>query len=272
MSDDYYTYTPIQHDGAPDDGSREDGGIRYIEDGDGRKLYAKIVNFWEENGTWIREKAQAFARVMLCGREAKAEGHWGAGPLHVRNILTVNAAQGYFHRKNAPSQKGRVFFMMDASGSMSGGHFSHGTCIAAAFNELAHRGIIDFDFVLSGGVSCTGSEENSWYNDGRPIPRGLFQFMKSDCGCEAIAENFKRYETQWSKADRIFVYTDGAITDGDVDPHIWRKHDKVVLGCYVGNAHQRSKMMRWFDHCLSSETREILSTQMINYLRRAQSS
>lgn len=214
-------------------------------------------DFWEEEGLFIMHCARMFERV-LTGKESRRSrrGHWGNGSVHMGNIARCNAAAGYFHNRSMDVGKPHVFVMMDASGSMSGGHFVHGLPIMAAFNELAYKRRIRFDFVLTGNGK-------SWWNKSKPIARGLWGLMECRAGCESFAHNLPKYKHIWKTATTFICYTDGAITDGDISPSLWRKESLTCLGAYIGNEDQRKEMKQWFDHTIAAKTKEILASELI---------
>ena len=201
-----------------------------------------------------------FERV-LTGKESRKsrQGHWGNGSLHLGNIARVNASEGDFHKRETKDGKPHVSVMMDASGSMSGGHFVHGLPIMAAFNELAYKKKIRFDFVLTGN-------NKSWWNKSKPIARGLWGLMDCRAGCESFAFTLPKYRHIWKTATSFICYTDGAITDGDISPSLWRGEDLTCIGAYIGCEDQRKEMIKWFDHTIAARNKELLASELIKLI------
>lgn len=221
-----------------------------------KKPYEK-ADFWESEGAFINSTAKSFARVLQGKQQSNdRRGHWGSGGLHLGNISKLNASEGYFHKKRRKGGKPHVFVMMDASGSMSGGHFTHGLPIMAAFNELAVQKKIRFDFVLTGN-------EKSWWNKSKPVARGLWGLMECRAGCESFAYNLPRYKKIWKTASTFICYTDGAITDGDISPSLWRAEGLTCIGAYIGSESQGREMDKWFDHTIAARNKELLASQLI---------
>jgi hypothetical protein len=218
------------------------------------------ADFWESEGAFINATSKVFQRVLVGKQTSQArKGHWGGGGLHINNIARCNASEGYFRSKRKHGGKPHVFVMMDASGSMGGGHFVHGLPIMAAFNELAYQNKIRFDFVLTGN-------EKSWWNKSKPVARGLWGLMECRAGCESFAFNLPKYKHIWKTASTFICYTDGAITDGDISPSLWRREGLTCIGAYIGADKQRKQMSKWFDHTLAASNKELLASQLIKLI------
>jgi hypothetical protein len=218
------------------------------------------ADFWKSEGSFIDTTSKVFSRVLV-GKQTSNDrkGHWGSGALHLNNIAKCNASEGYFRSKRKHGGKPHVFVMYDASGSMGGGHFVHGLPIMAAFNELAVQNKIRFDFVLTGN-------HKSWWNKSKPIKRGLWGLMDCRAGCESFAYNLPRYKKIWKTASTFICYTDGAITDGDISPSIWRKEGLTCIGAYIGDPSQRKQMNKWFDHTVSARNKSLLASELIKLI------
>lgn len=149
--------------------------------------------------------------------------------LHMPNIMT---GQSDAFRHNV-TRKGRrkVVVIMDMSGSMGTSFADHGAAFLGAMVKLDAQNVMDVTCILSGG--------------GRnyKLPKGTTQdTIASLCahhGCESVMATLNAHRQVVEAADTVLVYTDGQLTDGDINTALWRSRGVDLIGAMaIGGSHR----------------------------------
>ena len=122
------------------------------------------------------------------------------------------------------TRKGRrkVCCVMDMSGSMNHAFSSNGGAFIEALMMLQRQGVMDAVVWLSGG----GRRYRLPYGTTAEVITQL----GATHGCETIMATLDAARDDVMSADTVIVYTDGALTDGDIDTAKWRARGVDLIG------------------------------------------
>lgn len=177
--------------------------------------------------------------------------------LHVRGVMTNDPAS--FRTMAQKTGKRRVVAVFDQSGSMHGDWHRHGAAFASALLMLHRRGILDVTVILTGGRSHATLPE--WFE---PAHVGRF---RCNMGCESVDATLAAHKHTLQAADTVLIYTDGHLTDGDVDAGRWRSLGVDLVGCAVtsrGGLHDA--LCQHFARGITAPTGEQLATRIVQYI------
>jgi hypothetical protein len=143
--------------------------------------------------------------------------------VHLRGAIV--GAQQSFKRPLLKSGKRRIALIMDMSGSMNSRFTKHGAAFLAALHILRNKGVIDADIYLTGGG------RHAVFPAG--ISLSALDTMAAAKGTETFAATLKAITPVLRKADTVLCYTDGMLTDGDVNAGQYRAQGIDLIGCAV---------------------------------------
>ena len=182
-------------------------------------------------------------------------------------VVPLNAVLGEpmaFRTPTATHGKRRIVAIFDQSGSMAHDWRDHGAIFAAALQTLAQRGVVDVDIILTGGHRSAKVP--------RAFPARLFGRFACAEGCESIDRTLTKWKPNLVAADTVLIYTDGQLTDGDVNAGHWRSQGVDLIGCTVTpNADHRAKIVRdaltkYFSRAIMAASGEELATAIVQYI------
>lgn len=162
--------------------------------------------------------------------------------LNVRNYVINNPK--IFSTKTKGIGKQETFTcILDCSGSMDGEHLDAGKYILAILNRLGKQGLIKGNMILTSSIGQVML----------PIPTDEKQLGKiSTCSAEGFSDCIEKYSKELKEADKIFVITDGEITDSP--PSDYKERLGITLtGLYVGESNQKDQLLKYFNHGISKE-------------------
>jgi len=182
-------------------------------------------------------------------------------------VVPLNAVLGEpmaFRTPTATHGKRRIVAIFDQSGSMSHDWREHGAVFAAALQTLAQRGVVDVDIILTGGHRSAKVP--------RAFPARLFGRFACSEGCESIDRTLTKWKPNLLAADTVLIYTDGQLTDGDVNAGHWRSQGVDLIGCTVTpNTDYSAKIVRdaltkYFSRAIMAASGEELATAIVQYI------
>ena len=169
-----------------------------------------------------------------------------------------------FRTPTATHGKRRIVAIFDQSGSMSSDWRDHGAVFAAALQTLAQRGVVDVDIILTGGHRSAKVP--------RAFPARLFGRFACSEGCESIDRTLTKWKPNLVAADTVLIYTDGQLTDGDVNAGHWRSQGVDLIGCTVtpntdhGAKIVRDALTKYFSRAIMAASGEELATAIVQYI------
>jgi hypothetical protein len=176
--------------------------------------------------------------------------------VHVRGVMTGDPSS--FRSQSMRSGKRKVVAIFDQSGSMMGDWYRHGATFAAALLTLHRRGIIDATVILTGGRSHATVPPSM-------DPSALGRFP-CNMGCESVDATLAAHKDKVQAADTVLIYTDGHLTDGDVDAGKWRSLGVDLVGCAVGRSHVQEMLQAHFARGITAESGAELATRIVQYI------
>ena len=190
----------------------------------------------KSNDYWSRHKRSMLVASEVTGLTARLTGlinRAGSAPanvscsgsrLHMAGAM-VGSAQS-FRSAKAATGKRELTVVMDMSGSMSGKSHDARTFLAAMMT-LHRRGLIKCHIWLTGNSAATEVKAN-W-------PVSTVSRLKFFGGCESVAATLKLPAVQrdCAASETTIVYTDGDLTDGNVDANYYRQRGVDLLGAMV---------------------------------------
>lgn len=176
--------------------------------------------------------------------------------VHVRGVMTGDPSS--FRSQATRSGKRKVVAIFDQSGSMSAQWYRHGAAFAAALLTLHRRGVLDVTVILTGGRSHAVVPSTL-------DPSALGRFPCS-MGCESIDATLDAHKAKVQSADTVLIYTDGHLTDGDVDAGRWRSLGVDLVGCAVGGTNIHDALCGHFSRGITAESGAELATRIVQYI------
>ena len=182
-------------------------------------------------------------------------------------VVPLNAVLGEpmaFRTPTATHGKRRIVAIFDQSGSMAHDWRDHGAIFAAALQTLAQRGVVDVDIILTGGHRSAKVP--------RAFPARLFGRFACSEGCESIDRTLVKWKPSIVAADTVLIYTDGQLTDGDVNAGHWRSQGVDLIGCTVTPSAEysekivRAALTKYFARAIMAASGEELATAIVQYI------
>lgn len=176
--------------------------------------------------------------------------------VHVRGAMTGDAAS--FRVNDVRGGKRRVLAIFDQSGSMGGNWRRHGAAFASALLQLHQRGVLDVTVALTGGRRHAVLP--SWF------PPALVNRFACGLGCESVDATLTALREHVMRADTVLIYTDGHLTDGDVDAGHYRSLGVDLVGCAVGGTSIHDMLTTHFSRGITAESGAQLATRIVQYI------
>lgn len=181
--------------------------------------------------------------------------------LHVSGVMTGDA--GAFRTSNTRGERPKVVVLFDQSGSMSSDWRNHGAAFLGAMLTLHQQGRMDVTCVL------TGDHRHAIVPPNFPVQHTI-RFCCNG-GCESVDKTLEAVKPQLRAADIVLIYTDGNLTDGNVDAARWRSHGVDLIGVAVA-ASGYAKAMRvpalkkHFGRGIIADNGAELATKIVQYI------
>ena len=184
-----------------------------------------------------RRIASKLASLIKNGAKRPTRVSQSGSRLHVPNVISGNSAA--FRSIKQDAGKRKICLVIDQSGSMGGiWETGGGKEFCAAFRMLAQQNILDVQIILTAKLNGKHAHLNA---SGRN-PEQLMQL--SPCGgAERVQATLRKYRHDLVAADSVVIFTDGALTDGDIDTDYYRRQGVDLLAACV-NVYGSAKSMR----------------------------
>jgi hypothetical protein len=195
---------------------------------------------------------------MIASRDADtSEIATFGSQVHVRGI--VSGSSMAFVRPVMDCGARRICLIMDMSGSMMDDFIVHGSAFILALHQLNRKGVLHVDIWLSGGGRCAKIPATA--------PDTLFSSLMAGHGYESLGATLQTASADATAADTVLVYTDGDITDGDVDCAKWRARGVDLIGCAVGEGSQlRRRLVHHFGCAVMGDNPFSLATAIMAHV------
>ena len=139
----------------------------------------------------------------------------------------------------------------------------HGAAFLGAMLTLHQQGAMDVTCILTGG------HKHAVVPSTFPVGK-VARFL---CGesCESIDRTLDAHAAVLRAADVVLVYTDGKISDGDINAAQWRSRGVDLIGCAVArsDAHAtelRKSLSEHFHRALIGRGSEDVATKIVQYV------
>lgn len=161
--------------------------------------------------------------------------------------------------------KRKYSLVFDCSGSMAGHPEREGKLLVLALNQLAKRGYVEGDLILSGYVGG----RPSWLRYSLPVADDIILRIRVNHGAEglqaAIADNLTRIQGQ----DDVFVVTDANITDAPLNRAMFARRGVYPVGLYAGPEENTSEMEKHFpQNIIRDRIEEVVDAMLTRNSRR----
>jgi hypothetical protein len=176
--------------------------------------------------------------------------------VHVRGVMTGDAAS--FRVSDVRGGKRSVLAIFDQSGSMGADWRRHGAAFASALLQLHQRGTLDVTVALTGGRRHAILPP--WF------PPALVNRFACGLGCESVDATLTALREHVMRADTVLIYTDGHLTDGDVDAGKYRSLGVDLVGCAVGGPSIHEMLTTHFSRGITAESGTQLATRIVQYI------
>ena len=162
--------------------------------------------------------------------------------LNVRNYV-INNPKIFSTKTKGIGKQESFTCILDCSGSMDGEHLDAGKYMLAILNRLGKQGLIKGNIILTSSVGQVML----------PIPTDEKQLEKiSTYSAEGFSDCIEKYSKELKESDKIFIITDGEITDSP--PRDYKERLGISLtGLYVGETNQKDQLLKYFNHGISKE-------------------
>jgi hypothetical protein len=201
--------------------------------------------------------AQRLTQLLGSVEPSKVRTATSGGRVHVRGVMTGDPSS--FRQVQQRTGKRRIVAVFDQSGSMCGDWHRHGATFASALLMLHRRGVIDVTVILTGGRSyCVVPPM---------LDPSLVARFHCRMGNESVDATLDAHKALLQGADTVLIYTDGHLTDGDVDAGRWRSLGVDLVGCAVtGSSHVHDMLVKHFARGITAESGAQLATRITQYI------
>jgi len=172
----------------------------------------------------------------------------------------------YLHRKTFGGKGKRKYTIVyDCSGSMFGPPDKEGKLFLLALNNLAKRGFLQGNLILSGFVGSSPA----WLSYRFPLPAETILSIYTGHRAEGLKFSLEGNLKLIKGMDDVFVYTDACICDAPLDHSFFAKEKIWPVGLYVGSEEDSEHMARHFPQYIIRNTIEELVEKMLVRNRRS---
>jgi hypothetical protein len=184
--------------------------------------------------------------------------------VHMAGVMVGDARS--FRTATRRGERPKVVAIFDQSGSMNHHWTSHGAAFMGALLLLHQQGRINATCIL------TGDHRHAIVPPEFPVAK-VSRFLCLG-GCESVDKTLDANKAWVQDADIVLIYTDGALTDGNVDAARWRSHGVDLIGTCVtapiGNGtdaeNKRNAMTKHFHRAILADDGDKLATKIVQYI------
>jgi hypothetical protein len=165
-----------------------------------------------------------------------------------------------FRTPTTRNGKRNVVAIFDQSGSMRQQWKEHGAAFAAALMELNARGVMNVSVILTGGRRTCLLPTDGF--DARWLSR-----MPCVQGCESVDDCLSAHRALVIAADTVIIYTDGYLTDGNVEAGHWSSLGVDLVGCAVTTlSYITTQLTKHFSRAITADDGARLATALVQYV------
>lgn len=161
--------------------------------------------------------------------------------------------------------KRKYSIVYDCSGSMNGKPDREGKVLLLALNNLARRGFLEGNLILSGYVNGSGG----WLQYKFPVKDEIILRIATNHGSEGLQPALRDNLAKIKGMDDVFVYTDANICDSPINRAMFASNRIWPVGLYVGGKDQATEMERHFPQNIIRDSIESLVETMLTRNRRS---
>ena len=198
------------------------------------------------------------------GKEVKAVSEKESSRISTRHAF-IGKQRGttYFvHKAIIGGLEQKEFSVLyDCSGSMQGYADREGKVLLLALNNLAKRGYLVGNLILSGWVA----NKPGWLSFKFPVKPEIILRINPGHGHEGLQACLEDNLRTIKAGKEVFVYTDACITDAPLDKEALAKKGIKPIGLYVGPDSKTSEMQRHFPVNFISSTVEELVIRLVKH-------
>lgn len=187
--------------------------------------------------------------------------------LALHNLLPGgDATTPFLEQKRQGRAKRKIEMVLDCSGSMGSANddpMGYGRELVAALSDLSRSGLV------KGGVMLTAvvSGKAQWEHFTLPMRREDICRMQGFASAEGIAHALESNVGRLRQAHRVFLYSDGCITDRQPNKQFLRTQGVEVIGLYCGEPEAAEDLAAHVKRSIIRKTPEDLALAMLKELK-----
>lgn len=166
-------------------------------------------------------------------------------------------------RAKGSARRYGVTLVVDCSGSMQGTPITEARYLIAALSELARQGLLEGEVLLTAVVGCT----SIWERCAFPVSSAAIERIGAFAGGEGIEAALRQNVKTLAMRDRVFLYSDGKITDTPPDKAWLRARGVEVFGLYCGLASAAASLSSHTKKVIVRETPLALADALVKQLK-----
>ena len=177
--------------------------------------------------------------------------------------LAANTDKIYKRKKHELTCKKNVCIVLDLSSSM-GAVIKPMRLLLDVLNKMVKKNIMDAILILS-GVSHT---EGSMYEVlPMPLQDATIQHISPDYIAEGLEYTFSSNIDLLKRADYVWVFTDGMISDGPLDKKKYHRYGIKIHAFYIGDKIYAQAMQDSFDHVICESSVQALAERVFELVK-----
>lgn len=220
----------------------------------------------ELNEARIKKLTQSLRKAFVGPARSRDTDDPG-NALALHNLLPGgDATTPFLEQKRQGRAKRKIEMVLDCSGSMGSANddpMGYGRELVAALSDLSRSGLV------KGGVMLTAvvSGKAQWEHFTLPMRREDICRMQGFASAEGIAHALESNVGRLRQAHRVFLYSDGCITDRQPNKQFLRTQGVEVIGLYCGEPEAAEDLAAHVKRSIIRKTPEDLALAMLKELK-----
>lgn len=173
-----------------------------------------------------------------------------------KNFLNGRFDKLYKKKVVETKDKKKINLIIDCSGSMSGSPIQNARTFCYIINEFAKKGYLEGHLILTGGDSSMHQTMSMKF----PMNSNDIEHIIANSGAECLKGTIDMTKKLIKDSDWTFVFTDGNITDNEINTK-----GLPLFGIYVGEP-ESCNLSKWFGKYLARQSLDELIQVLINKL------